>query len=39
MIATVLLENTAFAIAPAIYSLIMFFTGGAVIALSLRKSN
>jgi len=33
MIATVLLNNTAFAIAPAIYSLIMFGTGGIIIAL------
>ena len=39
MIATVLLGNTEFAIAPAIYSLIMFFTGGAIIAFGLRKQN
>lgn len=30
-IAVVLLENTAFAIAPAVYSLLMFVTGGALI--------
>ena len=38
MIATVLLGNTAFAIAPAIYSLVMFFTGGAIIAFGIRKN-
>ena len=37
MIATVLLDNTAFAIAPAIYSLIMFFSGGIIIALGMRS--
>ncbi|MDX1284343.1 MAG: bile acid:sodium symporter family protein, partial [Draconibacterium sp.] len=36
-IAVVLLGSTAFSIAPAIYSLIMFTTGGAVIWLSLRR--
>jgi BASS family bile acid:Na+ symporter len=36
-VAVVLLGSTAFSIAPAIYSLIMFATGGAVIWLSLRK--
>ena len=36
MIATVLLENTSFAIAPAIYSLIMFFTGVAIILIGKR---
>ena len=35
-IAVVLLNNSEFAIAPAIYSLLMFFTGGAVIYLALR---
>jgi BASS family bile acid:Na+ symporter len=39
VIATVLLGNTAYAVAPAIYSLIMFFTGGAVIFWSLRKQG
>jgi len=38
-IAVVLLNNTAFAIAPAVYSLIMFLTGGVVIYLSLRNSK
>ena len=38
-IAVVLLHNTSFAVAPAVYSLIMFLTGGVVIYLSLRKSK
>lgn len=38
-IATVLLGNTSYAIAPAIYSLIMFFTGGIVIFWSLKKQK
>lgn len=38
-IATVLLSNTAYAIAPAVYSLIMFFTGGIIIFWSLRKTT
>ena len=38
-IAVVLLNNSEFAIAPAIYSLLMFFTGGAVIYLGLRQSR
>lgn len=38
-IAVVLLGNTAFAIAPAIYSLLMFFTGGIVVYLGTRKSK
>lgn len=38
-IAVVLLGNTAFAITPAVYSLIMFFTGGAVIYLGIKKSK
>jgi len=38
-VAVVLLNNADYAIAPAIYSLIMFFTGGAVIYLGLRKSK
>lgn len=38
-IAVVLLNNTAFAIAPAVYSLLMFFTGGAVIFLGIRNSK
>lgn len=36
-IAVVLLENTAFAIAPAIYSILMFFTGGIAIYLGSRS--
>ena len=36
-IAVVLLANSTFAIAPAIYSLLMFFTGGAGIWLALKK--
>ncbi len=35
-IAVVLLNNTAFAIAPAVYSLLMFFTGGVAIYLGNR---
>jgi BASS family bile acid:Na+ symporter len=38
-IAVVLLGNTAFAIAPAIYSLLMFFTGGAVVYLATKRSK
>ncbi len=38
-VAVVLLGSTEFAIAPAIYSLIMFFTGGVVIYLGLRKDK
>ena len=38
-IAVVLLGSTAFAIAPAIYSLIMFFTGGAVIYIGNRRAK
>lgn len=38
-IAVVLLGNSAFAIAPAIYSLLMFFTGGALIYFGIRKSK
>lgn len=36
-IAVVLLGNTEFAIAPAIYSLLMFFTGGVVIFIGVRR--
>lgn len=39
MIATVLLGNTAYAIAPAIYSLTMFFTGGVIIALGIKSKQ
>ncbi|MCF8380024.1 MAG: bile acid:sodium symporter family protein [Bacteroidales bacterium] len=39
MIAVVLLGSTAFAITPAIYSLIMFATGGVVIFLGLHRSK
>ena len=38
-IAVVLLGNTAFAIAPAIYSLLMFFTGGVAIYFGIKKSK
>lgn len=38
-IAVVLLESTAFAIAPAVYSLIMFFTGGIAIYFGIRRSK
>ena len=38
-VAVVLLGSTEFAIAPAIYSLLMFFTGGVVIYLGLRKDK
>lgn len=37
-IAVVLLSSSAFAITPAVYSLIMFFTGGAVIYLGIRNN-
>jgi BASS family bile acid:Na+ symporter len=39
VIATVLLGNTAYAVAPAIYSLLMFLTGGAVIFWSVRQQK
>lgn len=38
-VAVVLLGNSAFSIAPMIYSLLMFFTGGLAIYLSLRKKE
>ncbi|MFC2112920.1 bile acid:sodium symporter family protein [Bacteroidota bacterium] len=38
-IAVVLLHSTTFAIAPAVYSLIMFGTGGIIIYLSLRRDK
>jgi len=38
-VAVVLLENHEFAIAPAIYSLLMFFTGGVVIYIGLRRDK
>ena len=38
-IAVVLLNNAEFAIAPAIYSLLMFFTGGVAIYYGLRKAR
>jgi bile acid:Na+ symporter, BASS family len=38
-IAASMLQNTAMTIPPAIYSLIMFFTGGVVIAIALKKKN
>jgi BASS family bile acid:Na+ symporter len=39
MIATVLLSNTAFAVAPAIYSLIMFGTGGLMIVFFGKRAK
>ncbi len=38
MIATVILENSGYAIAPAVYSLLMFFTGGALIYWGSRQA-
>jgi len=38
-IAVVLLGNTEFAIAPAIYSLLMFFTGGVAIYFGLKRAK
>ncbi|NQU82318.1 MAG: bile acid:sodium symporter [Bacteroidetes bacterium] len=38
-IAVVLLGNSEFAITPAIYSLLMFFTGGVAIYLGLKRSK
>ncbi|MFC2121668.1 bile acid:sodium symporter family protein [Bacteroidota bacterium] len=38
-IAVVLLDNTEFAIAPAVYSLIMFFTGGFAIYKGIKRSK
>jgi len=38
-IAVVLLGSTEFAIAPAIYSLLMFFTGGVVIYIGLKRDR
>jgi BASS family bile acid:Na+ symporter len=38
-VAVVLLGSTEFAIAPAIYSLLMFFTGGVVIYIGLRRDK
>ncbi len=38
-IAVVLLENASFAIAPAVYSLLMFFTGGAAIYFGIKKNK
>ncbi|MBG6130077.1 BASS family bile acid:Na+ symporter [Aquimarina sp. EL_43] len=38
-IAVVLLKNTSFAVAPAVYSLLMFFTGGIAVYLGIKKSN
>ena len=38
-IATLLLANTSYAVAPAIYSLIMFITGGLLIVWSTRKQS
>lgn len=38
-VAVVLLENSEFAIAPAIYSLLMFFTGGVIIFLATKKAK
>jgi BASS family bile acid:Na+ symporter len=38
-VAVVLLNNTSFAVAPAVYSILMFFTGGIVVYLGIKKSN
>ncbi|MDF1548707.1 MAG: bile acid:sodium symporter family protein [Bacteroidales bacterium] len=38
-IAVVLLQNSAFAIAPAIYSLLMFFTGGLIIFMAKKGTK
>jgi BASS family bile acid:Na+ symporter len=38
-IAVILLGSTAFSIAPAIYSLLMFFTGGVVIYVGLKRDR
>ncbi len=38
-IAVILLHSTAFSIAPAIYSLLMFFTGGIIVFFGLRKDK
>jgi BASS family bile acid:Na+ symporter len=38
-VAVVLLGSTEFAIAPAIYSLLMFFTGGVIIWIGLRREK
>lgn len=38
-IAAILLARPEFAIAPAIYSLIMFFTGGLIISFALKREN
>lgn len=38
-IAVVLLASTSYAIAPAVYSILMFFTGGVAIYLGIRKSR
>jgi BASS family bile acid:Na+ symporter len=38
-IAVVLLGSTEFAIAPAIYSLLMFFTGGVLIFIGLKRDK
>jgi BASS family bile acid:Na+ symporter len=39
MIAVVLLGNSEYAITPAIYSLLMFFTGGVAIYFGIKKSK
>jgi BASS family bile acid:Na+ symporter len=38
-VASAILLNENYAIAPAIYSLIMFFTGGVVIAYGMKSVN
>jgi BASS family bile acid:Na+ symporter len=38
-IAVILLGSTAFSIAPAIYSLLMFFTGGVIIYIGLKRDQ
>jgi BASS family bile acid:Na+ symporter len=38
-IAVILLGSTAFSIAPAVYSLLMFFTGGVIIYIGLKRDR
>ncbi|KAA1246843.1 bile acid:sodium symporter family protein [Aquimarina sp. RZ0] len=38
-IAVVLLKNTSFAVAPAVYSLLMFFTGGIAVYLGMKSKT
>lgn len=38
-IAVILLNNTSFAVAPAVYSLLMFFTGGIAVYFGIKKNQ